>query len=138
MTIGSSSLSHLPIAGSIRNFEHPVAPTSTTELHRQSHVQLEITIVGAGLGGLAAVIFIVQSGHNVIVYEAAREFAEVGAGLQLTPNCIKILPNYGFKDTFWSSGAEPISWTVHRYTGWILAHGKIFSNRSASGTAPRF
>jgi salicylate hydroxylase len=108
---------------------YPMAPTPTAAPHHQSHAHLDITIVGAGLGGLAAAISIAQSGHNVTVFEAAKELAEVGAGLQLTPNCTKILQNYGLSDAFWSSGAEPTSLTVHRYTGPILAHDEIFSNR---------
>ncbi|KAL1601770.1 hypothetical protein SLS60_006685 [Paraconiothyrium brasiliense] len=95
--------------------------------HRQSHVRLDIIIVGAGLGGLAAAISISQSGHNVIVYEAAKELAEVGAGLQLTPNCTKILQQCGLSDAFWASGAEPTSLSIHRYTGSILAHDEAFS-----------
>ncbi|KAJ4348199.1 uncharacterized protein N0V89_009571 [Didymosphaeria variabile] len=95
--------------------------------NRQSYVQLDIVIVGAGLGGLAAAISAAQSGHNVVVYEAAKELAEVGAGLQLTPNCTKILQQYGLSDAFWASGAEPTSLSVHRYTGSILAHDEAFS-----------
>lgn len=106
-----------------------MAPASTVASHRQSQAHLDIAIVGAGLGGLAAAISIAQSGHNVTVFEAAKELAEVGAGLQLTPNCTKILQNYGLSDAFWSSGAEPTSLTVHRYTGSILAHDDAFSTR---------
>ncbi|EUC40261.1 hypothetical protein COCMIDRAFT_109280 [Bipolaris oryzae ATCC 44560] len=106
-----------------------MAPQSPALLRRQSHLRLDIIIVGAGLGGLAAAISTAQSGHKVTVFEAAKELAEVGAGLQLTPNCTKILQEYGLSDAFWSSGAEPASLTVHRYTGSILAHDEVFSTR---------
>jgi salicylate hydroxylase len=105
-----------------------MAPVSTAAPHRRSHVQLDIAVVGAGLGGLAAAISVAQSGHNVTVFEATKELAEVGAGLQLTPNCTRILQNYGLSDAFWASGAEPTSLTVHRYTGSILANEEAFSN----------
>lgn len=105
-----------------------MAPETTTVSHCQSQAHLDIAVVGAGLGGLAAAISITLSGHSVTVFEAAKELAEVGAGLQLTPNCTKILQNYGLSETFWSSGAEPTSLTVHRYTGSILAHDEVFSH----------
>lgn len=40
---------------------------------------LDIIIVGAGLGGLAASIECARSGHNVTVLESASELAEVGS-----------------------------------------------------------
>lgn len=39
---------------------------------------LDIVIIGAGLGGLAASISCALGGHNVTVLEQARELAEVG------------------------------------------------------------
>ncbi|PVH92152.1 FAD binding domain-containing protein [Periconia macrospinosa] len=103
-----------------------MASFSTSKCPRRSIVQLDIIVVGAGLSGLAAAISIAKSGHNVTVHEAASELAEVGAGLQLTPNCTKILQRYGLSDEFWASGSEPTSLTVHRYTGSILAHDEDF------------
>lgn len=61
------------------------SPPPAVSLH-QSPVQLDVIVVGAGLGGLASAISVAQAGHNVTVFESAKELAEVGAGLQLTPN----------------------------------------------------
>ncbi|KAL6154653.1 hypothetical protein ACJBU6_06283 [Exserohilum turcicum] len=108
------------------HFARAMASFSAPPIHHRSPIQLDVIVVGAGLGGLAAAISIAQSGHNVTVYEAAKELAEVGAGLQLTPNCTKILQRYGLSDEFWASGAEPATLTVHRYTGTILAHDETF------------
>lgn len=38
---------------------------------------LDVTIVGAGLAGLAAAVSCSLAGHKVLVVEAARELAEV-------------------------------------------------------------
>ncbi len=50
-----------------------------------------ILIAGAGIGGLAAALACVQRGYKVTVLESAKEFAEVGAGIQLGPNAMKVL-----------------------------------------------
>ncbi len=45
-----------------------------------------ITILGAGIGGLTAAIALARRGARVTVLEQAEELAEVGAGIQITPN----------------------------------------------------
>ncbi|KAK0650578.1 FAD-dependent monooxygenase OpS4 [Lasiodiplodia hormozganensis] len=83
--------------------------------------RLDIIIVGAGLGGLAASIECARSGHNVTVLESASELAEVGAGLQITPNSSKLLKRWGVYEKLQNQACEPKSLIVHRYTGKILA-----------------
>lgn len=51
-------------------------PEETT-MHPQSPVKLNVIVVGAGLGGLAAAISIALSGHKVTVFEATKELSEV-------------------------------------------------------------
>jgi salicylate hydroxylase len=43
----------------------------------RSPVQLDIVVVGAGLSGLATSVAAALSGHNVTVFESARELREV-------------------------------------------------------------
>ena len=47
---------------------------------------MKITIAGAGIGGLAAAIAFGRDGHDVTVAERPPEIAEVGAGIQISPN----------------------------------------------------
>jgi salicylate hydroxylase len=56
---------------------------------------LQIAIIGAGIGGLAAACALRQHGFDVTVYERAGELGEVGAGLQLGPNAVKVLRALG-------------------------------------------
>jgi salicylate hydroxylase len=44
----------------------------------KSRVQLNIIIVGAGLGGLSTAIALRQRGHRVTVFEQAIKLGEVG------------------------------------------------------------
>ncbi|KAI1091699.1 salicylate hydroxylase [Rostrohypoxylon terebratum] len=56
---------------------------------------LNILIVGAGLGGLAASLALRTDGHAVRVIDAAPEFAEAGAGIRLPPNSTRLLLRWG-------------------------------------------
>jgi len=56
---------------------------------------LNIAIVGGGIGGLAAAVLLTQDGHRVRVFEQASRFARVGAGIQMTPNAMKVLRRIG-------------------------------------------
>lgn len=109
--------------------------------------RLEITIVGAGLSGIAAAISCASFGHRVKVIEQAKELAEVshsppspsphepsiltqkqiGAGLQITPNASRLLQHWHLPASIWQAAAEPTTVTVHRYTGSILAHEANFN-----------
>ncbi len=58
---------------------------------------LSIAIVGAGIGGLAAAAALRRRGIDVQVYEQARQFARIGAGIQMTPNAMKVLRQLGLE-----------------------------------------
>ncbi|MDR2215828.1 MAG: FAD-dependent monooxygenase [Nevskiaceae bacterium] len=53
--------------------------------------RLSVAIVGGGIGGLAAANAMMRRGLKVTVFEQAPELGEVGAGVMLTPNCIRLL-----------------------------------------------
>jgi salicylate hydroxylase len=52
---------------------------------------LRVAVIGAGIGGLAAACALRTRGFEVAVYERAPSLGEVGAGLQLGPNAVKVL-----------------------------------------------
>ena len=54
-------------------------------------MSLRVAIVGAGLGGLAAALFMRRAGLDVTVYEQALELREVGAGIVVSPNMVRVL-----------------------------------------------
>ena len=56
---------------------------------------MRIAIVGGGLGGLAAALFLLEAGLDVTVYEQTPEAREVGAGIVVSPNMVRPLRQLG-------------------------------------------
>ena len=54
-------------------------------------------IAGGGIGGLAAALAASRAGWEVRLYERAPVFSEVGAGIQLGPNVVRVLHGWGLK-----------------------------------------
>ena len=71
--------------------------------------QLSVAIVGAGMGGLAAAATLRQVGVDVQVYEQARAFARIGAGIQMLPNSSRVLRGIGVLDGLRRTAFEPYS-----------------------------
>lgn len=57
-----------------------------------------VTIVGAGIGGLTLALALAKLGMSSRVLESATTLGEVGAGLSLPPNALKILWRLGLKE----------------------------------------
>lgn len=55
----------------------------------------EATIIGAGIAGLTAACALAQRGFSVTVLERAGALREVGAGLQISPNGVRVLEALG-------------------------------------------
>jgi salicylate hydroxylase len=67
----------------------------------------DVIVVGGGIGGLSAAYALTRKGLKVTVLEQAPQFGEVGAGMQLAPNCTRILASYGLLDEAKELGVLP-------------------------------
>lgn len=56
---------------------------------------LQVAIIGAGLGGLAAAVSLRRQGHAVTVYERYDFAGEVGASLSAASNGSRFLEEWG-------------------------------------------
>lgn len=57
--------------------------------------QLNIMIAGAGIGGLTAALALLRRGFAVDIFEKAAVLGEVGAGIQISPNAMRVLVDLG-------------------------------------------
>ncbi len=57
--------------------------------------EVPFLIIGGGIGGLTAALCIAKTGRTVTVLEQEEKFSEIGAGLQLAPNAMRILHQLG-------------------------------------------
>jgi salicylate hydroxylase len=60
-----------------------------------SDAQLPAIVVGAGIGGLTAALSLLRRGIEVEVYEQAPELGEIGAGVQISANGMRVLAALG-------------------------------------------
>jgi salicylate hydroxylase len=68
---------------------------------------LRVVIVGAGIGGLSAATALRQRGFEVALFERADKLEEVGAGLQIGPNGVRVLRALGLGDALRRNAFEP-------------------------------
>ncbi|KAJ4515685.1 hypothetical protein HRR75_003764 [Exophiala dermatitidis] len=89
--------------------------TSSTGENEWSTLRLNIIIVGAGLGGLAAAISLARRGHKVIVFEQAPALGEVGAGIQIPSNSSRLLIKWGLRPFLESKVVTPADIAFRRW-----------------------
>jgi salicylate hydroxylase len=64
-------------------------------------------IAGAGIAGLTAAIALLRAGFTVAIYERANSLDELGAGLQVTPNAVRILARLGVLERVLPHASRP-------------------------------
>lgn len=76
---------------------------------------LQIAVVGGGIGGLTAALALQRAGFGVTVYEQAPQLAEVGAGLSLSPSAAHALRHLGLGPALDSFSYLPEDQAVRHY-----------------------
>ena len=84
--------------------------------------RLDIAIVGAGLGGLAAAAALLQRGHRVRVAEQSPALGEVGAGIQMSANAMKVLDHLDLRATLEPSAVRRKAFEFRRFDDGELLH----------------
>lgn len=69
--------------------------------------ELRVLIAGGGIGGLTAALSLAATDCQVTVLEQASEFAEIGAGIQLSPNASRVLHHLGLENALRATAFLP-------------------------------
>jgi salicylate hydroxylase len=80
-------------------------------------------IIGAGIGGLTAALACRRAGIDVRLFDQAPALEEVGAGLQLGPNAVRVLRALGLSEALARFASRPEA--IHfrdAHSGRLLAH----------------
>jgi 6-hydroxynicotinate 3-monooxygenase len=80
-----------------------------------------IAVIGAGLGGATVAAFLQREGFEVRLYEQARAFERIGAGIHVSANVMKVLRHLGAEHRLSQIGIHPDKFTSRKWdTGEVL------------------
>lgn len=75
-----------------------------------------IAIVGGGIGGLATALALRRAGIGAEIFEMAPELREVGAGIQIGPNTVRLLQRFGLGERLREMAVRPeVVWEYRRW-----------------------
>jgi 2-polyprenyl-6-methoxyphenol hydroxylase-like FAD-dependent oxidoreductase len=81
----------------------------------------KVIIVGGGIGGLGTAVALHQAGIPVTVYEQAEAIGQVGAGLTLWSNALRVLRRLGLAEAVIEAGAVIEEAQIRQANGRILS-----------------
>jgi NADPH-dependent 2,4-dienoyl-CoA reductase/sulfur reductase-like enzyme len=67
----------------------------TNGTHGSGALGLRVVVIGAGIGGLTAALYLRKQGHKVTLLEQSRFANELGAAMHLAPNSNGLLRRIG-------------------------------------------
>src|SRR4051794_13264112 len=82
---------------------------------------LKVVVAGAGVGGLTTALALRQAGIEAQVYEQAQDMRQIGAGLHLWCNAVKVLQSLGVADTLEQRSSEMKAAEFRSSGGGLLA-----------------
>ena len=100
---------------------------------------MKVLIAGGGIGGITAALCLARDGHEITVFEQAESFGEVGAGIQLSPNCTRVLHWLGLEDALRASGFLPVATQIRSWdTGHVISESPLGDAAVARFGAPYY
>lgn len=94
---------------------------------------MDAIIIGAGIGGLAAALALQRAGLSPRIFERYDQVENVGAGIQLSPNAVKVLNALGLQQQLENIGFEPANVEIRDFRT-----GEIKSSRTLSDCRSRY
>jgi 2-polyprenyl-6-methoxyphenol hydroxylase-like FAD-dependent oxidoreductase len=96
---------------------------------------LHVSIIGGGIGGLAAAAAFQRQGIQVTVFERNPELREIGAGLTLWANGVQVLRHLGLDDSLTAVSARLTSFECWSWRGKRLGSMRLDSIERRVGAA---
>jgi salicylate hydroxylase len=95
---------------------------------------MRVAIAGGGIGGLAAAAFLHRAGIEVSVHEQAGQYREIGAGLVVAPNLMRLLRRLGLADGLEGRGVRlEVGWEFRRW-----ADGRVLFSQQLTDSAAMY
>jgi salicylate hydroxylase len=88
---------------------------------------VRVVVVGGGIGGLTAARALARRGFEVRVHESAPELKEIGAGVALGPNAMKVLRSLDLEDA-----VRQVGWSNEKVVSRHWRTGRVI--RSSTNT----
>jgi len=85
-----------------------------------------VAVVGGGIGGLTAAAFLQRGGFDVTLYEQARAFSRLGAGITLGANVTKALRRIGLENALVTAGIKPHSYISRTWDTGEIVYELVF------------
>jgi len=85
-----------------------------------------IAVIGAGMGGLATAAALRRFGIEATVYEQARRFSRLGAGIQVGCNAMHVLRGLGLEPKLRAEAFYPRSWNNRDWRTGEVKFDQIF------------
>src|SRR3954447_9381935 len=80
-----------------------------------------ILVIGGGIAGPAVALFLKKAGFQPLVFEAYEHASDIGGGLQVAPNGMRVLDQLGLAEPILKSGVESAEFCFENQSGKVLA-----------------
>ena len=100
---------------------------------------MKVVVIGGGIGGLSTALQLLDVGLDVHVYEQAPRIAEIGAGIQISPNASRLLLRLGLRAAMDAVGTRPRAMHQRRWDdGRTLQYAPLGPDVEATFGAPYY
>ncbi|EED78110.1 predicted protein [Postia placenta Mad-698-R] len=91
------------------------------------HKNFKVALVGGGICGLTCAIALIRAGVPVQIFEAAAKLGEIGAGVGLGPNAVRILRTLGvLDDVLEKCNESELSTRMFRFVSGMEGHEVLY------------
>lgn len=97
-----------------------------------------VLIVGGGIGGLTAALCLAEKGISSSVFEQSVDFTEIGAGIQLSPNCTRVLCQLGLDPLLAQTAFLPTRAEIRNWKSGKLLSTSLLGKRPSTLTFPYY